>query len=114
MKDQNYALAYEFGGRVCQDDKDKCFFCTGPVTDPSDSVVKTMKAPCPAGSKDVGMYHTHPWYSPLMNGTDVAGIGPGKASYLWVVSKKGPVLKYEPPDPYQRTIDFIPVPTAHE
>ena len=74
LKDQKFNLFYEFGGRVCQDDKNKCFFCTGPVTDPSDVRVHTGKAPCPAGSKDVGFYHTHPWYDPQLNGLDPLGM----------------------------------------
>jgi RHS repeat-associated protein len=108
MKETGYeAGKWEFGGLVCED-KDKCFTCTGPVTDSSERTVDVDKAPCPSGAKARGYYHTHPLYSTGFSGDDWAKAdrNPSKpyAAYVWLTGN-GYVVRYE--DGVQTTIDTI-------
>jgi RHS repeat-associated protein len=52
--------SFEFGGHLCQDTSNGCFFCTGPVSDHLQEKVDVDRAPCPPGTKDKGEYHSHP------------------------------------------------------
>ena len=88
-------LKFEWGGRICK--RGDCFCVTGPITDPDAGMVHTERAPCAAGTTDVGLYHTHPKYGQMLNNVDmniVVGT-PEKAIYLWLVDGKGPVERYE-------------------
>jgi len=94
MRDQRYEIRWEFGGLVCE--KEGCFCCTGPVTDPSESHVDVDRAPCKSGFKKVGIYHTHPPSSTGFSGkggdtdiTDKTGI----PIYVWLTGN-GYVVKY--------------------
>ncbi|WP_193764325.1 DUF4329 domain-containing protein [Hafnia alvei] len=50
----------EYGGLICK--KDKAYFQTGPI-EGSLAGVSPHKAPCPDDSQEVGIYHTHGYFS---------------------------------------------------
>jgi RHS repeat-associated protein len=104
---------FEWGGKVCQDLSNMCFFCTAWVTNWDDGTVSVNKSPCPSGSKEKGYYHSHSsglGWTPGIYAADhkiVDELGGDYAAYVWLVGRRslfgidGRVFRYQKGYPYE-------------